>query len=239
MEFTYNDIDELTALFTLHPDQVAAVFMEPVIVNPPGQGYLQLVKELCEQNGALLIFDEIVTGFIWALGGAQEYFKVIPHLATFGKGMANGMPLNAVVGRRNIMEQCEEIFFSTTFGGECLSLAAGLATVKFMRDNNYIRHIWQIGYLLMGGLKSLGLEVQGYPCRPAIIMPDDQVWRSKLMQELAKREVLIHNGGLLNLSYSHTVADIDKALNAFEDALKVIDKVELEGSMVQPAFRRL
>jgi glutamate-1-semialdehyde 2,1-aminomutase/spore coat polysaccharide biosynthesis protein SpsF len=97
---------------------VAALILEPMNVIEPKPGYLQELKELVHKNGAILIFDEIVTGFRYAAGGAQEYFGVTPDLAAFGKAMGNGMPIAAVVGRADLMSQMEEIFFSSTFGGE-------------------------------------------------------------------------------------------------------------------------
>lgn len=242
-QFEYNNIKSLEAIFAMYPDQVACVIMEPMIVEEPALGFLETVKMLAHQKGALLIFDEIVTGFRWSLGGAQEYFGVTPDLATFGKGIANGMPLSAVVGRADIMKECEEIFFSTTFGGECLSLAAGISTIKEMREKKTIDHCWSMGKRLMGGLTDLGVKVSGYPCRPAItdeylLKPET---KTLLIQELIKRRILLHSGLLINLCYSHTEEDIDKMLNAFEEVLRGIkeNRFELEGSLIQPSFKRL
>src|SRR2546428_5071730 len=114
--------------------------MEPVGVVPPRDGFLQQVRELTKSEGALLVFDEIVTGFRFGLGGAQEYFGVTPDLACFGKGMANGLPISAIVGRADVMKLFEEVFFSFTFGGEALSLAASVATIREMRENNVVEH---------------------------------------------------------------------------------------------------
>ena len=239
--FEYNSIDSLWRAFATHRDDIAAVIMEPVIVQSPENNFLQEVKELTHQKGAVLIFDEIVTGFRWSLSGAQGYFNVIPDLATFGKGMANGMPLNCIVGRRDIMKEFEDIFVSSTFGGECLSLAAGLATITEMKNKDTITKIWNLGEYLMRGLKDIGIEVLGYSCRPMIVFPDDPKTKSLWLQELIKQNILIHSGGLINLCYSHSFADIDKAITAFDIVLKLIkeNKVELEGEIVQPAFRRL
>jgi len=240
--FDYNNLDSLRAQFDLNPDQIAAVIMEPIITEAPLPGFLEGVKQLCKYNGALLIFDEVVTGFRMSLGGAQEYFNVIPDIATFGKGIANGMPLNVLVGRKDIMELLEDIFFSYTFAGECLSLAAGLATIQEMKDKRTIEHCWRIGERLVQGLTTLGVKCFGYPCRPMLVLPNDSPYmRSLVIQELVKRGILIHSGMLINLCYSHSEKDIDDALNAFDIVLKLIkeNKVELEGEIVQPAFRRL
>ena len=189
----------------------------------------------------MLIFDEIVTGFRLALGGAQEYFNVIPDLATFGNGMANGMPLNAVVGRADIMKEFEEVFFSTTFGGECLSLAAGLATVKEMIEKDVVPHIWKVGERLRKGLEVLGLELTGYPCRLIITSEFDAKAKTLLLQELVKRRVLIHSRLFFNLCYTHREDEIDLTLEAFAESLEIVNRaIEknyvdelLEGEIIQ------
>jgi glutamate-1-semialdehyde aminotransferase len=103
---------------------------------------------MCDKHGIVLIFDEVITGFRWAMGGAQKFYNVTPDMATFGKAMANGMPLSAVVGRRDIMKKFEppdNIFYSGTMFGETLSLAASLATIKKMQRENVIQHLWRVG----------------------------------------------------------------------------------------------
>lgn len=241
LSFEYNNISSLEELFERH-DDVAAVIMEPTIIEPPHLGFLQSVLELAHKYGALLLFDETVTGFRMSLGGAQEYFGVVPDLATFGKGAANGMPLSAVVGKRDIMQQFEEIFVSSTFGGECLSLAASLATINEMQQKDTIKHMWGIGMLLISGLNSIGIETKGYPCRPMMVIPDDSPeMRSLLQQELIRKGILIHNSMVLNLCYSHSKEDIDTTIDAIDASMLDIKsgKVKLEGEIARPAFRRL
>lgn len=123
-KFQYNNLESLNCIMNEYGDSIAAIMMEPMNSTYPNRLFLESVKEIAEKNGALLIFDETITGFRFASGGAQELFGVTPHLSTFGKGMANGFPLSAVVGSRDIMMEMEQIFFSGTFGGELLSLAA-------------------------------------------------------------------------------------------------------------------
>ena len=243
-EFEYNDIKSLEQL--LKSGMIAAVIMEPVIVEPPKDGFLQQVKELTHQYGAILIFDEVVTGFRWALGGAQEYFGVIPDLAVFGKGLGNGMPINAVVGRRDIMLEFEEVMVSSTFGGECLSLVAGLATIQEMRDKKTIDHCWKLGTELMAGLMDIGIEVQGYPCRPAITQAFSLEEKALFLQEIIRRGILIHSGFLINFCYSHTDEDIDRTIEACGEAMDIVRKTVssgnwdvLEGELIIPAFKRL
>jgi len=247
LQFDYNDIGSLERVFTKNPNQIAAVIMEPVIFDNPKSDFLHQVKWLAQNHGALLIFDEIVTGFRMVLGGAQAFFDVVPDIATFGKGMANGMPLAAVVGRADVMRECEEIFFSSTFGGECLSLAAAVATIKEMRSKNTIRHVWEMGSRLTGSLLDAGIATTGYSCRPAIIIPNETVeTRSLFMQECLKRGILMHSFAI-NLCYEHKEEDIDCVARACIEAYEVVQKAvnegnvseKLEGKIIQPAFRRL
>jgi glutamate-1-semialdehyde 2,1-aminomutase len=129
-KFEYNDIESLRRCLDSLKDKVAAVILEPMNSAYPIPGFLKSVKDMAHEAGALLIFDETITGFRYAKGGAQELFGVTPDLSTFGKGMANGFPLSAVVGRRDVMMEMEEIFFSGTFGGELLSLAAAKVVLQ-------------------------------------------------------------------------------------------------------------
>ena len=247
--FEYNDLDSLEKIFRVHPNEIACVIMEPTISQLPKDGFLEGVRDIAHKYGALLIFDEIVTGFRISLGGAQEYFNVVPDLATFGKGCANGMPLNLVCGRADIMAECENVFFSGTFGGECLSIAASIATIKEMMERNTIDHCWDMGLKLMDGLNAMerGIHVFGYPCRPIYDLWDNSPEvKTLFMQECVKRGILAH-AGYFNLSYSHKEKDIQETLNVCETALRIVDnavnnrnvKECLEGGLITPAFRRL
>jgi len=151
--FIYNDINSLADLFAKY--QFAAVIMEPMNLYFPEQDFLSAIKELCHQHKTLLIFDEMITGFRFSLGGAQELFKVTPDLATFGKGMANGYPISAVVGRKDVMMLMEDIFFSGTFAGETLSLAASKATLTKIKEQNVLAHIHALGEQLIQGLQQI------------------------------------------------------------------------------------
>ena len=144
--FPYNDLDALDALLRQH--EFALVILEPANRVAPKPGYLEGVKEIAHRQGALLAFDETITGFRFALGGAQELFGVTPDIATFGKAIANGMPLSAITGRGDVMFEMKEVFFSSTFGGETLSLAAGIATIDKMRREPVIEKLWKTGYTL-------------------------------------------------------------------------------------------
>lgn len=225
--FPYNDLAALERLFAQHEGQVAAVIMIPTQVEKPQEGYLQGVKELCHRHGALLIFDEIVTGFRMALGGAQEFFGVVPDLAAFAKGMANGMPLAAVVGKREVMALAENLLITTTYGGEILSLAALVASLEEYRQKPVHTYLWEQGQRLVEGLEAAARE-HGIPFRclgyPLMAQPDlqgetpqqtERLW-DILLTGLAQRGVLIRRGGLMFITYSHTPQDIERTVEAFE-----------------------
>jgi glutamate-1-semialdehyde aminotransferase/spore coat polysaccharide biosynthesis protein SpsF (cytidylyltransferase family) len=258
LTFEYNKLESLEKLFAEHPDQIAAVIMEPFSVTEPKDDFLARVKEVTHAHGAVLIFDEIVTGFRIALGGAQEHFGVAPDLACFGKAMANGFPLSAVVGKRHIMEIFDEIFFSFTFGGEAVALAAALATIEVMQTRPVIGHLWEQGQKLKDGwnVMSEALALRdvtrciGFAPRSIMTFEEREdvsglVMSSLVQQEMVKRGVLYHGG--CNLSFSHDDADIEHTLRAFRESLEYLaqalksgqPRAYLDNEPAQPVFRKV
>ncbi|MBI3066873.1 MAG: aminotransferase class III-fold pyridoxal phosphate-dependent enzyme [Deltaproteobacteria bacterium] len=255
--FQYNNIESLKRIFAEHPNQAAAVILEPVgVVEPQGE-FLQQVRELTKREGCLLIFDEVITGFRLARGGAQEHFGVVPDLACFGKAMANGHPLSAVVGPREIMKVFEDVFFSFTFGGEALSLAAAQATMMEIAEKEVIAHLWEQGGRLKDGTNVLarefGLErfvgCLGLPPRTVVSFFDESgreslLIKSLFQQECLKRGVLFSGGH--NLCFSHTASDIDTTLRVYRSALEFVARAiqdgrvreRLEGEPVRAVFRK-
>jgi glutamate-1-semialdehyde aminotransferase len=237
----YNDIDRVEALMQEHDGDVAAVITEPVQLEAPRTGYLERLREVTSKSGALLIFDEVVTGFRFRVGGAQDYFGVTPDLTAFGKGMSNGMPLSAVVGRRRIFEAVKDsVFISTTFGGEMLSLAAACANIEEIRDNPILDRVWALGERLREGVNSIaervgvGLRCIGYPPRILIVAPqagggEDILLKSLFLQETVKRGVLM--AWQMFPMYTHTDGDIAKTLSAFEDAMIICRKAKESGDV--------
>lgn len=256
--FNYNDLGSLASLFEKHPGAIAAVIMEPIGVVAPLPGFLEGVQELCRRHGALLIFDEIITGFRTARGGAQELFGVTPDLGCFGKGIANGMPLSAVVGRRDVMALFDEIFFSFTFGGEALSLAVAKATLETLDREHVVDHIWRLGARLRDGYNALSRSHDLASITQCIGLPPHSVmtWRnpdgsgdwlelkSLFIQETAKRGLLTF--GVHNLCLAHSDADVRDILSTYGDVLPILrwaiahEKVAdlLEGETVSPVFRK-
>ncbi len=143
--FTFGDAEALDRVLGEYPGEFAAVMLEPVSSALPPEGYLAAVRDVAHRHGALLVFDEIITGFRMHIGGAQTRYGVTPDLACFGKAIANGHPLSAIAGRADVMRQMDQIFFSGTFGGEALSLAAAIATVDKMERLPVIDTLWARG----------------------------------------------------------------------------------------------
>lgn len=255
--FVYNDISSLYRLFRQNPGRIAAVILEPVGVEEPKNDFLNEVAALTKTNGALLIFDEVVTGFRLSLGGGQEHFGVQADLCCFGKAMANGFPLSAVTGRKKYMRLFEAVFVSTTFGGELLSLAAAQATLSKMRSRPIIPHLWQQGRRLRDGFNTLARETGmekharcvGLP--PHSVIPftaaSGEAWwdlKSLFQQECVRRGLLFM--ATHNPCWALTPAEVDQALRVYAAVLPLArEAVEtrsvrrrLEGIPVGPIFRK-
>lgn len=258
LTFAYNKIGTLEKIFAENKNQIACVIMEPVGVEEPKDKFLQKVKEITHKNGALLIFDEVITGFRLSIGGAQKYFGIIPDLACFGKAMGNGFPISAIVGKKEVMKLFEEVFYSFTFGGEIVSIAAAIATIKELKEKNVIKHIWEQGRKIKDGYniiaKEYGLEEYtqcvGLPPRTVIIFrnkrgEEDLALKSLFQQECIRRGILFT--GNHNICFSHSNKDIDYTLRVYRTVLEIIkdaiikNKVRklLEGKPVKPVFRKV
>lgn len=229
--FPYNDLPALEKILSTWP--CAAVILEPVNLTAPAPGYLAGVKELAHKYGALLVFDEVITGFRYARGGAQEYFGVTPDLAAMGKGVANGLPLSIVCGTKEAMAPFEEIFFSFTFGGETLSLAAALATLDVMERENYWAHVWRVGRLLQDGFgrlaKAFNLEniasCRGLPPWTICTFSDFGRFNGLQMKTLFQQEMLrrgILFSGSQFLSLAHQDAEIQQTIHAYQESMRVL-----------------
>jgi glutamate-1-semialdehyde aminotransferase len=254
--FPYNDIARLEALLEGHPDQFAALIMEPVNFTEPRPGYLQKVKELTHKHGAVLIFDEVCSGFHIGLGGAQKKFGVVPDLACFGKAMGNGFPISCLVGRSELMSMFEEVFFSSTFGGEVASMAAALKVLEILEKTDALTRMEEHGSQLQHGLNALAREAGlsdrircvGHPRWSLIrfLDPDGNdclLTRSLFQQELVKRGVLAL--ATHNLTAAHDAAAVEQTLEAYAEILKTLSawlsEAEpirfLEGTLIQSVFR--
>lgn len=255
--FTYNDANSLADLLGQHKGEFAAVILEPVTFDLPANGFLQSVQKLANEHGAVLVFDEIVTGFRAALGGAQEVFGVTPDLACFGKGLGNGMPISAIVGRADIMNLMDEIFFSGTFGGEALSLAASIATFKKLKSSDAIERIHSVGSQMLTGIRSqiskhdldAYFQAIGQNWWPSFQPKPNDQFDSNLLTSLMRQEFVAQ--GLLylstfNICLAHdddevihqTLVSTDRALAKIADALgSNRPEDHLKGPVVEPIFQ--
>lgn len=260
--FRYGDSAALRALLEANRGQVAAVVLEAARNEAPPEGYLETVQRLCKDHGALLVLDEMITGFRWHQQGAAKYYGLDPDLVTFGKGMGNGYSVSALVGKREFMErgglrttEPRVFLLSYTHGAEPTGLAAARAVVREYQEHDVIGHLWSIGQQLADGLRELAtahgltrqVEPIGLPCNLVFSTRDadgnpSQPMRTLLLQELIARGVIAPS---LVVSYAHGETEVDETLSAFDGALKVYrDALDhgvedfLVGRPVQPALRR-
>lgn len=247
-EFYYNDCNSLEKILSEH--DVAAVIMEPQALTVPNEGFLENVKKLSNKRGAVLIFDEIVTGYRWSLSGAQGHYSVIPDLCTLGKASANGMPISILAGKKEIMSEFEHVFFSGTFFGECLTLAAAISTINELKNKDY-SHIWNLGNMLNKGInetaKNNDLQVDFMGSAPRQHLKfkfynDLDGMKDLFFQEMCKQNILWSN--VIYIQFSHTKEDIQRTIEAADKAFKFVsenrdnvDKVLL-GKRSRKIFRK-
>lgn len=285
LTFPYGDVAALEALFTKH-DDIAAVLIEPALTAPrsgerachrcaarrgePAASaecanvlFLQAARDITRRHGAVLVFDEMLTGFRWHLPAVQVLYGVAPDLACFGKAFGNGFSVAALTGTREIMElggirqasRPKVFLLSATHGGETHALAAALAVIREMQARPVIDHLWQIGGALQRALAdaatrtgmSAHAQVGGYPCAPSLDLVDQQrrpsaELRTLFLQETIARGVLMP---YIAPSFSHTQDHVVRTAEAAEAAFAVCrraidDGVEkyLQGPAVKPVFRR-
>lgn len=258
LKFDYNDLEGFKALFEANKDNVAGVIMEPAMLDAPEPGFLESIRTITEEAGVVLIFDEMVTGFRFAPGGAQELFDITPDLSCFGKAIANGFPLAALVGKKEIMSLCKDVFFSFTFGGEIVSLLAGLKTLQILKEEKVGQYMWKLGQRFKDEFNQLVekhnlndfVSCNGFPPRTSLIFsatPQNSVLvvRSWFQQEAIKAGILFNGDHFI--SYSHTEADINLALEVYDKILsdlstRINQNEDLEpllaGDVVRPVFQK-
>lgn len=271
--FDYNQPETLEALFESHPQQIAAVMLEPATTVTPitfsddpaetAPNFLHRVKDIAHRHGALFILDEMITGFRWHLSGAQTYYGVEPDISTFGKGMANGFAVSAVVGKREFMEVgsidkrgMERTFLmSTTHGAEMVGLGAFAETVKIYQERDVIGHLWAYGRRLFEGFNRLAAEqglidylfMDGHAICMNYITRDREGASSLAFRTLFGQEML-RNGVMMPwvaISAAHGDDELSRTLEAVRAAMTVYRRaldegVEryLVGEAIRPVFRQ-
>jgi glutamate-1-semialdehyde 2,1-aminomutase len=261
VKFHYNDRSSVLALLEQIPQQIACFVLEAARLEEPQEGFLHWLRDTCHRHGALLVFDEMVTGFRWHRAGAQHVYGVTPDLSAFGKALANGFSVSALAGRREIMRlggldnNRERVFLlSTTHGAETHALAAAIATMETYRDQDVVGHLYRQGERLRAGVRAAAeaagvaaqVECLGRPCCLLYTTRDQQgqpsqEFRALFLQELIRRGVLAPS---FVVSYAHSDEDIDATIEAVAEALGVYrraleDGVEryLIGAPLKPVFR--
>jgi glutamate-1-semialdehyde 2,1-aminomutase len=246
VSFNYNDLESVKRLFEANTGKVAALFLEAARADEPAPGFLEGVQDLCRKHGALLVLDEMITGFRWHLGGAQKLYGITPDLSTFGKAIANGFALSALAGKREIMrlgsrerDQDEVFLLSTTHGAETPALAAAIRTMEIYVQEPVVERLHAAGERLRAGIEAAvrarGLErhvpVMGRACNlfygtcDAFGQPS-QAFRALFLQETIRRGVLMPS---LVVSYSHTDDDIARTVEAVDGALEVYARALQDG----------
>jgi glutamate-1-semialdehyde 2,1-aminomutase len=275
--FAYNDLDSLEKIFKKYKDKIAIVIMEPVTVFEPKcygpkscvslkcktnfcqKNFLTEVKRIAKENGAILMFDEIISGFRFSNGGVQKMFGVTPDLSSFAKAISNGIPLSAIVGKKKYMKYLDKTFFSFTYGGDCIGLAAAKICIPKIIEKNVVSHLYDVGSVLKKEINFLSTHYNleeyisciGYPCRSILALKNsiyfsDLELKTYIQQELIESHILW--AAYHALSWSHKKKDIMITLNAFENIFKKINnyiknkkklKNYIKGQTVKPVFRKV
>lgn len=240
--FEYNNIDSLKSILNTLENRVAAVILEPMNTTYPTKNFLSSVKELTHKAGAVLIFDEVITGFRFSKGGAQELFGVTPDLSTFGKGIANGFPLSALVGNREIMLEMEKVFLSGTFGGELLSLAAAKNVLQRHINEDICGDLGNKGVRLAdltskaiseNGLQDV-VSLSGHPSwkfinwQPTINYSVGEI-KTYFLQEIFQEGILVLNSH--NVSQAHNKKIISKIADSYNRVFRKMQKAIVSESL--------
>lgn len=246
----FNDLDDVRRTISENKDEIATIILEPIPHNVgcilPKQEFLEGLRRLCDEEGIILTFDEVITGFRHAIGGYQAIAGVTPDLTTMGKAMANGFPVAAIGGRRDLMERFNtreggDVFFAGTYNGHSSGLAAALASIETLENENVHEHIFMLGERMRTGLAQI-VQRHGYPCTVAgfgsvytlyfmetdsienfgDLLANDAGLYVRYRQELIKRGVfeIAKNLKRNHISYSHSVEDVDWTLERSEEALE-------------------
>jgi len=254
--FPRDDLNALEDLLNKHRGNVAMISVDVAGGTAAPQEVVEGIRRLADEHEAVLMFDEIVSGFRMAPGGAQEYYGVTPDLAVFAKGVANGMPLGVVCGRKEIMQRAKDLVISITYGGEALSLAAASACLDIYSNEPVQKHMWKQGDKLREGFETAA-QANGVPFKcygPSVMHSmrfeyedaelNGKVW-TLFLQETAKRGALIRRGGLLFITYSHDDEAVEQTIAAVADTMPLIAEAvdagdvddRLLGGEVEESFR--
>lgn len=275
-KFEFNNLNSLEKIFKKYKNKIAAVIMEPLTIQKPDcnnkgfcknpkckvvcqDSFLNEVQKLTKANNALLIFDEIITGFRFDYGGAQKLTGVTPDLSCFAKAISNGVPLSAIVGKKEIMSLLDKVFFSFTYGGDCIGLSASIASLKKIKEKQVIKHLYFQGKKLKDGLNTIIKDNRlqdyvsciGFDCRTIITFADTKIGNNLILKSFIQQELIklgILWSGYHAVSYAHKNKDINFTLDQFDKVFNklssIVEKNQklnnyLEGDPVKPVFRKV
>jgi glutamate-1-semialdehyde 2,1-aminomutase len=255
-KFEYNNIGSLQRIFDQRGKNIAAIILEPMNTSFPKDNFLQRVKEIAVNYGAILIFDETITGYRFKTGGAQQEFGVLPDLTTLGKGIANGFPLSAITGKKELMQEMQNVFISGTFGGELISLAAAKAVIQLHIESDISSELAKKGDQIAQSIEKMiieykltsFLEMTGHPTWKFLNWKANDIYpvnvlKTFFMQEIFKQGVLVLSSHNVSLALSDQ--KIKKVLEAYRKVLEImgrnIEDLSLLESLkvepIQPLFK--
>lgn len=237
--FEYGNLGELMEKLEENKNEVACIIITPVghplakdVITPP-EGYLEGVRKLADEYGAVLVFDEIRTGFRVAIGGAGQHYGVVPDLATFGKAMANGYPISALVGKKQVMKVMEkDVFVSSTFFPNSLEMAASLKCIEILQRDNVIETVWQKGEMFLKRLEEIKqkynapITISGIPPMPFItfdkVDENYKIRRKEFYTQTIRKGLFVQPYHHWYICFRHTEDDLNNALNYIDEALSYV-----------------
>ena len=234
-DFEFNNYSRLEKLVDKHEGDIACIILTAASYgDEPKDGFLQKIRKLADKKNIVLIYDEIITGFRWAMGGAQEKYGVVPDLAAFGKSMANGMPISVLVGKKALMAPLKNNLFTSTFASEALSIAASIETIKIIEEENVIQRLYDISDKLRAGISGISqrykFEIDVMDPTPVVkfeFLIDDSDKKNELtfefIKQCAAKGILIRQDGTgisLCVMAALRDSDIDYTINTFDDVIK-------------------
>jgi glutamate-1-semialdehyde 2,1-aminomutase len=251
--FNYNKIEELEKIIEMCGNEIGAIIMEPERDQPPENGFLEKVRNIASRTGAVLIFDEITSGFRMNLGGIHLIYNVYPDIAIYGKALGNGFPISVVIGRKEVMEIAGNIFISSTFWTERIGFVAALATLKKMESHNVQKYLIHFGELINDGWKKMSVQhrldirISGLPPLTHISFKVENPLEAQTLyaQEMLEKGYLL--GSSIYTTYAYSEKLIERFLFDSNSAFLKIRKAQesgdfksyLKSRIIEPGFRRL
>ncbi len=240
----FNNEEAIERIIRKEGEEIACIILEPIMGNAglilPKEGYLKFLREITEENGILLIFDEVITGFRISMGGAQEFYNVYPDITTLGKVLGGGLPIGAIAGRREIMENFSplgKVYQAGTFNGNPMSMTAGIATLEVLEKENVHKKINKLGEKIAKELRSItDYYVSNVGSMFQIFFTNEDVYdyetakKANAEKFLEFQRVLLKEGVFIPpsqfetnfISYAHSYEDVEKTIEAMESALRIV-----------------